>query len=1153
MRGELYQKVLIVLGIVVTALFSAFLYRELFPEYKIYQKGYIELENFRSSYTGDPPPPFKPEVKQLVIERKDKGPPQVERCISCHVALEFEHFSPTKIAYGSDGRPVKGADGLPLKVKNDQYVWGRLDEKIAELNDKERNDKLTAEGKQAEVRSRLSEAKRLESLKTAHVGEHTYDMTKVLAMHPLIGKETRPFEFHPIEEYGCVACHSGNDRGLTTEKAHGPVFDGQYEEEFMGHEPKFLESDPENDPKFSKVFNHKPGHSLLFQTTPLLVGGLIESKCVQCHEPAAVPFSNTSGKPKSPSEKIADIDFLTQHYSRGKELFFSQACYACHRIAGLSRGGVGPELTEEGNKYPWFIKESIVWPQADMKTSTMPNFHLDHEELEALTTYLLAQKGHRKNSSETAHKVAIQEWEAGKKMPWEEPIPPAKMHSLGDAMEIFATEGCAACHRLKGFQSDVGFAVENQKEATLNDLYKEQEWFAALFPEEIPGSQIVSAIEANSKDIDRRIVNGVRNGSILEQISAKYPETIEEFYSNFKYAERAKNHEYDTLAAQATDPEAKAAYEELKEEWRERVHRVLMAYIQEYGLGRLIGPKPSFSGIYRTDEWLMEHFKHPSAHVARSIMPAMPFDTTKFYALTNMLTILGERNREQLRSVWQTRGFNPQQVYETLCAQCHGEFLQGNGPIAEWIYPIPKSLRNADFLHNLTKEKAYQSILHGVKGTPMPPWGEIRNYSEDKEGKPLLTETEAMHLVDWIYSSLPGSRVIRSAQEVPKWQYTPEKFAEELAREGGGANEVRENLAAAYFDINTSSSESGEKEGAFIKKKYYTPENLLAGKALFTIHCADCHGREADGSGIRSVSMFDAKPRMLTNLNWLKSRDDLRLLRSIKYGVPGTAMVAWGDQTNALQRMQLVMFIRSISLESKLRDQLQAALYKTYSDAEHQIEKARISKFSHLATLQKALESSQKAKIELEAQAVQGEAPSDAALEEYQKELKLSQELNAWKKSDQTLLDLKSATRREKELMLEIGLALIAQRNYGITIDPLLALIDQQKRIYSWDTGDLSLKKGDEHSFQMKQLLIEEIDKAIKALSDEKKLEQGKIHSPETKEAIHAIDKKIRTLIELKETILSSLDEAESSRSQQKELIDTFNTQMKALETHDDI
>ncbi len=70
--------------------------------------------------------------------------------------------------------------------------------------------------------------KSIESLKKAYVGGVEVDMTKALAMHPLIGKETRPFQFHPIEEYGCTVCHNGNGRALTVEKAHGPVFDGQY-------------------------------------------------------------------------------------------------------------------------------------------------------------------------------------------------------------------------------------------------------------------------------------------------------------------------------------------------------------------------------------------------------------------------------------------------------------------------------------------------------------------------------------------------------------------------------------------------------------------------------------------------------------------------------------------------------------------------------------------------------------------------------------------------------------------------------------------------------------------------------------------------------------------------------------------------------------
>ncbi len=111
-RGDLYQVSLIGLGIAATGLLGYFFYQEVFPEYKIYQKDYIALEEFRSTYTGEPPPAFQTGVKQIVLLREDKGPPVIDRCVSCHVALQFEHFSPTKIAYGKDGNPELDKEGV---------------------------------------------------------------------------------------------------------------------------------------------------------------------------------------------------------------------------------------------------------------------------------------------------------------------------------------------------------------------------------------------------------------------------------------------------------------------------------------------------------------------------------------------------------------------------------------------------------------------------------------------------------------------------------------------------------------------------------------------------------------------------------------------------------------------------------------------------------------------------------------------------------------------------------------------------------------------------------------------------------------------------------------------------------------------------------
>lgn len=1003
-----YQSALIALGIVATLFLGIFFYRELFPEYREYQNRFVQLEAFRSSLTHEPPAPFKPGVKQLVMEREDKGPAFIDRCTSCHVAMQIEAYSPTRLKHDINGNLVYDAKGFPVKEENPDYIWKKLDDKAIDI----------------------------ESLKTVHVGEAEYDVEKVLRMHPLIGRETRPFEYHPIEEWGCTSCHGGNGRGLVTDRAHGPVMDGKYEEEQEGFVPQFLESDPEHDPAFSKVFNHKPSHRLLFQTNPIYVGALIQAKCIQCHQSSTQALSgadasasqviqskekelksverayqdeleavfsalktnllikekglegaikaleanetnyllpdkereysatiakrlkasngsqqmddmledslgskqeierlssvksleelkqaiikeaatqkgtlfekelavqlnqsilkhlkevSTSSTALQESQNLGvietDIDLLTKNYQHGEQLFLSQGCYACHRIAGKARGGVGPELTKSGDSYPWFVKQSIVWPQADLKTSTMPNFRLDHEELEDLVTYLLGQTGRSKAVSDTARRLAIQEWEAGKKLDWELPVSEKEIHDLRFGMKVFATEGCASCHRLQGYESEVQFSDKGSIE-------EQRTWFTKLFPEDLTGSMLIKTIEKNSAEINQRLISSEKKDTILQEIAKDDPGLIESFYSPFKFAARAKD-----------DPE-----------WKKQVHMVLMQYIQTYGLGRLICPRPNWSGIYRSDQWLMEHFRSPSSLVPRSIMPVFPFDPSKFKALTYTLDQLSLKNSAYDRSVSDAGGFNPERAFTQYCSQCHGETRQGNGPVSTWIYPIPKNLRNAEFMRNLTRERAKQSIIHGVQGTPMAPWGEV---GEGKDGKPVLSEKEVDLLVDWLFAMLPGSTIIQSEKEVPKWNYNPENVEQELDEQG-------------IFDKKPLKGPGAETEEYFIKSKFYTPENIDAGRSFFWTNCAPCHGKEADGAGLRAEAMHDAKPRMLTNLEWIHSHDDLRLLRSIKYGVAGTSMTPWGDQTNPLQRLQLAVFIRSLSKENEMRAALRDALYRTF-------------------------------------------------------------------------------------------------------------------------------------------------------------------------------------------------------------------------------
>ncbi|MFN4174652.1 MAG: c-type cytochrome, partial [Parachlamydiaceae bacterium] len=507
------------------------------------------------------------------------------------------------------------------------------------------------------------------------------------------------------------------------------------------------------------------------------------------------------------------------------------------------------------------------------------------------------------------------------------------------------------------YESEIGYAIEKDN-PSFEARLKESEWFKKLFPEDILGSKIAKAIDEQGAEIDKRIVK-IRDKKILEKIEEAHPGLIESFYASFKFASRAKNKDLNETALK---------------KYQERLHKVLMMYVVEYGLGRLIGPRPNFAGVYRTDEWLMEHFKAPTAHIPRSIMPVMPFDETKFYALTYMLDVIGKKNRDDLRKLWDVKGFKPDQAYETLCAQCHGPFLQGNGPVAEWIYPPPKNLRKTDFLPNLTLERTKFSLKHGVKGTPMPPYGEAAIDKPTADGIPVLSDEEINKLADWLFSLLPGMDAPNSQINVPKWDYGPDDVIEDLKNEGQTLE--KEKPLSAYFPkarhLVASNGPSQTKEPEenpifdrvknpfggpdpyhyYIKKEYYTPENIEAGKRLFYEHCAVCHGKEGDGAGARAEAMYDAKPRMLINLDWINFRDDVRMIRSIKFGVPGTSMVAWGDQTSSLQRLQLVIFIRTLTQNANARKSLFEGLYRIFDVQDQNIERARQSISKEISRLE---------------------------------------------------------------------------------------------------------------------------------------------------------------------------------------------------------
>lgn len=64
------------------------------------------------------------------------------------------------------------------------------------------------------------------------------------------------------------------------------------------------------------------------------------------------------------------------------------------------------------------------------------------------------------------------------------------------------------------------------------------------------------------------------------------------------------------------------------------------------------------------------------------------------------------------------------------------------------------------------------------------------------------------------------------------------------------------------------------------------------GRALFSAHCAICHGEKADGRGHRT-SNLSHKPTSFLDPSWRKGTNPDRIYAAVRDGKPGTPMASW--------------------------------------------------------------------------------------------------------------------------------------------------------------------------------------------------------------------------------------------------------------------
>lgn len=168
--------------------------------------------------------------------------------------------------------------------------------------------------------------------------------------------------------------------------------------------------------------------------------------------------------------------------------------------------------------------------------------------------------------------------------------------------------------------------------------------------------------------------------------------------------------------------------------------------------------------------------------------------------------------------------------------------------------------------------------------------------------------------------------------------------------------------------------------------------------------------------------MVEAKPRVFTDIPWIRSQDDMQLLRAIKYGVPGTAMVAWGDQTGAAQRMALVLFIRNLSRASLAREELQEVLFDCYESKLMLVEEAQIETYRRIDALKTALHATHEELSSVDVTKVAQEHVGGL----YLTTRKLEQEVRQAEESALTYQKLMQLLKEEKALYAGLGETLLA-------------------------------------------------------------------------------------------------------------------------------
>ena len=212
-------------------------------------------------------------------------------------------------------------------------------------------------------------------------------------------------------------------------------------------------------------------------------------------------------------------------------------------------------------------------------------------------------------------------------------------------------------------------------------------------------------------------------------------------------------------------------------------------------------------------------------------------------------------------------GVAGERIYQERCAFCHGDQGDGNGPVARYLNPRPRTFTLGQFRFRTTasgelplRQDVIDIVREGVRGTAMPRW----------EG--ILTDAEIEAVVDYLTTSF-----------VPFWgTYDPPVI------------EIPDPPRATSGMI---------EQGAQLYQQ---------------LQCWKCHGDQGRGDGASAPTLTEEtdrpiRPADLTKAWRYKGGSDLvDIYTRFSTGMDGTPMPSFYDVISDEQRWALAAFVQSL-------------------------------------------------------------------------------------------------------------------------------------------------------------------------------------------------------------------------------------------------